>query len=131
MSEGQSQQPPRPLLRRRDQAVVAALVLLATVVLAGWWLAGGGHRGGLVEIDRIERGEAPFQVDLNAADWPELAQLPGIGEILARRIVAAREEEGPFRCPEDLVRVHGIGPKTLEAVQPYLTAVERCGEPEE
>ena len=111
---------PTWLLRRADQAGVAALVLLGLASIGGWWVAHGGCRGRLVEIDRAEPRTAQFQVDLNAADWPELAQLPGIGETLARRIVESRDREGRFLDHEDLERVRGIGPKTLDRVRPYL-----------
>ena len=59
-------------------------------------------------------------MDLNEADWPELAQLPDIGETLARRIVESRNRDGPFLDHEDLQRVRGIGPRTLDRVRPYL-----------
>lgn len=61
-----------------------------------------------------------FRVDVNSASWPELSQLPRIGETLARRIVEEREQNGPFFSPDDLTRVRGIGPKTLEQILPYL-----------
>ncbi len=67
------------------------------------------------------RGEYQFKVALNSATWVEWAQLDGIGEKLARRIVADREEHGAFRSTDDLLRVKGIGPKTLEKLRPYLT----------
>jgi competence protein ComEA len=115
---------PRPfpnwLLRRADQAGVAALVLLGLASVGGWWVAHGGCRGRLIEIDRAEPRAAEFQVDLNEADWPELVQLPGIGETLARRIVESRNRDGRFLDNEDLQRVRGIGPKTLDRIRPYL-----------
>ena len=46
--------------------------------------------------------------------------MPGIGEQLARRIVAERTTGGPFRDWDDLRRVRGIGPRTLEGMRPYL-----------
>jgi len=52
--------------------------------------------------------------------WPELAQLPGIGESLGRRIVESRRQDGPFIDHDDLRRVQGIGPRTLERLKPYL-----------
>jgi competence protein ComEA len=61
-----------------------------------------------------------FVVDVNSAKWPELAQIPGIGETLARRIVETRERNGPFHGVDDLDRVPGVGPKTLERMKPYL-----------
>ena len=46
--------------------------------------------------------------------------MPGIGKTLARRIVASRKTHGPFLDHEELQRVHGIGPRTLDRVRPYL-----------
>jgi competence protein ComEA len=106
-----------------DQAAVAALVLLALASMAVWWYAQGGARGRLIELDRATRQTARFRVDINQADWPELAQLPEIGETLARRIVESREAEGPFADLEELRRVRGIGPKTLERIRPYLRPI--------
>jgi competence protein ComEA len=108
------------LLRRADQAAVGGLVAAGLAAMGVWWAAHGGWSGRLVEVDRAADQTARFQVDLNAAEWPELAQLPGIGETLARRIVESREAEGPFLDQDDLQRVHGIGPKTLDEVRPYL-----------
>jgi competence protein ComEA len=85
-----------------------------------YWLIHGGHRGELIEIDRAEPLTARYLVDLNAAEWPELAELPEIGETLARRIVESRTAAGPFGDHEDLLRVQGIGPRTLDKLRPYL-----------
>ena len=60
-------------------------------------------------------------IDVDRASEAELLRLPGIGPALARRIVAERASGGPFGGPEGLLRVHGIGPKTLEKIRPYLT----------
>lgn len=62
-----------------------------------------------------------FTVEINTVSWPELTCLPGIGEVLARRIVSTREEIGGFTSCEDLKVVRGIGPKTVEKVKPFLT----------
>jgi len=108
------------LLRRADQAAVGTLTLIALVAVAGYWTVQGGGRGGMIEIDRAEPRHAAFEVDLNAATWPELAQLPDVGEVLAKRIVESRETEGPFLDHDGLRRVRGIGPKTLNRIRPYL-----------
>jgi len=60
-------------------------------------------------------------VNLNRATASELRQLPGIGPVTADRIVAYREQHGPFRTPEDLIEVSGIGPRTLERLAPLVT----------
>lgn len=56
--------------------------------------------------------------DLNTADKEALILLPGIGETLADRILAARRENGPFSSWDDLMTVHGIGKKTIEKLKP-------------
>jgi len=57
------------------------------------------------------------RVDLNRAEPTELESLPGIGPALAKRILESRIREGPFRTPEDLLRVRGIGPATLARIR--------------
>ncbi|MCI0493087.1 MAG: helix-hairpin-helix domain-containing protein, partial [Planctomycetes bacterium] len=109
---------PLPLLRRLDQAAVASLVLAALMGMGAYWFVQGGHRGNLIEIDRAEPITARYLVDINKAAWPEFAELPKVGEILARRIVESRAAAGPFGDHDDLMRVNGIGPLTLEKMKP-------------
>src|SRR3989338_3291411 len=65
--------------------------------------------------------EAARGVGVNAADVAELERLPGVGPALAARIVEERECCGPFHSAEDLTRVRGIGHKTRERLEPYVT----------
>lgn len=111
------------LLKRMDQAVVAALGAAGLAAIGIYCLVQGGARGRLIEIDRAGRQTASFQIDINQADWPEFSVLPEIGETLARRIVESRAVDGPFADLEQLRRVQGIGPKTLERIKPYLRPV--------
>lgn len=62
-----------------------------------------------------------LQVNINTADADELQELPGIGQVLARRIIEERERNGAFRIPEDILRVSGIGPVTLNKMLDYIT----------
>jgi outer membrane murein-binding lipoprotein Lpp len=57
-----------------------------------------------------------LRVDVNAAEKEELTQLPGVGEAMAERIIAAR----PYNAPEDLLQVSGIGPALVERLIPHL-----------
>jgi competence protein ComEA len=62
-------------------------------------------------------------IDLNTATAAELDKLPGIGPVLAGRIVAERDKKA-FAKVEDLRRVSGIGQKKLEAIRPLVTVGE-------
>jgi competence protein ComEA len=102
---------------------VAILVLVGLASMIGWWILRGGHAGRLLEVEHAASQTLRFEVDINEAQWPELVLLPGIGETLAKRIVESRRTLGPFRDHDDLRRVRGIGPKTLEGMRPYLRAM--------
>ena len=62
-------------------------------------------------------GEYPSPVNVNRAQIKELEQITGVGPVLASRIVASRQRLGPFRGPEDLLRVPGIGPAVLQRIR--------------
>jgi competence ComEA-like helix-hairpin-helix protein len=59
-------------------------------------------------------------LDLNTATAAELDALPGIGPVLAARIVEHRRRNGAFRRVEELLSVPGIGPRLLERLRPEL-----------
>lgn len=62
-------------------------------------------------------------VDINRASAPELDALPGVGPVLAGRIIAHRDRHGPFRHPDELLAVRGIGPRLLAKLRPCVTVV--------
>ena len=67
---------------------------------------------------RAAEAEAP--IGINTATAADFERLSGIGKVLAARIVAYREEHGPFALVDELINVSGIGPKRLAALR------ERC-----
>lgn len=69
-----------------------------------------------------ERLAPPEPVDINTASAEDLAELPGIGEVLAQRIVDYRGKNGPFRKVEDLLEVPGIGETKLAGLEGRITA---------
>lgn len=107
-------------MRPRDQRTLALVVGLGWLAAVGGWWWQGGFTGQVVDIDRAPALDYRLVIDVNRAAWPELAQLPEIGETLARAIVDSRAREGPFRRADDLLRVRGIGRRTLARMQPYL-----------
>jgi competence protein ComEA len=70
---------------------------------------------------RAETATGPV-VDLNAADARTLSELPGIGPVLAERIVDFRALNGPFASVDGLADVAGVTPQRLDAILPRLTA---------
>jgi len=115
----------------------AALLLVASALRWGWQAVGARQvvppdPDGLPELleesrsaaaDARQRArplEAGERLDPNGASAAELDRLPGIGPATARAIVALREHEGPFAAPEDLLRVKGVGPKTLDRIRDHL-----------
>ena len=63
-----------------------------------------------------ERAADAGKLDVNTAAEKQLRDLPGIGPVLAQRIIAAR----PFRSADDLKKVNGIGDKKYDQIRPYF-----------
>lgn len=77
---------------------------------------------GSIESDQ---GDSPSQEDItainiNTADEETLQELPGVGPVYSRRIVAYREEHDGFNSVEELIEIKGIGEKTLEKLKPLV-----------
>jgi len=107
-------------LRSSDELFIGVLVLIVLLLMTIQWARLSGWGMQPVEIDRHPARIFDYKIDINTATWVEWAQLEGIGETLARRIVADRAQRGPFRDVEDIRRVPGIGVKTLAKVRGWL-----------
>jgi competence protein ComEA len=109
------------------------------IILSGLLVAGGERvyikrsrsfqkiviaRGGIKEeltLKEVERRlKESRKIDINTADADEIASVPGIGEILAARIIEYRDTCGGFNSRDDLLKVPGIGVKKLEGMGEYL-----------
>lgn len=66
-------------------------------------------------------GGAVAKVNLNTATAEQLDELPKVGPVLAQRIVDWRTQQGPFKSPEELDAVDGVGPKMLDTLLPLVT----------
>jgi competence protein ComEA len=91
---------------------------LAACCLALMILATAGAAAGASRSSQASTADTP--IDLNQASAEQLTRLPGIGEALAKRIVDFREQHGPFKRVEDLMKVKGIGEKSFEKLRPYI-----------
>lgn len=83
-----------------------------------------------VQGDYTVEAQAPVEktdadkVNINTADADELETLPGIGPVLARRVIDWRTANGSFTCPEDLLQVSGIGQTTLDGLRDRIITKE-------
>lgn len=89
---------------------VVACMLFAAAVL------GAPVNGGAVDKP-AKPAASVASVNINTASAKELEKLPGIGRATAQNIVAFRNQNGKFSSPDDLSKVKGVGPKTMEKVR--------------
>lgn len=119
---------PRPitsqpaLLHPLIQSITVVIGLFILVLMTWMFLADVGMSP-TVEHHSPHANE-PFRVDMNTATEPEWMLLPGIGLKTAKRILADRDQNGPFRSLDELQRVAGIGPKTIAEIKPYVAPVQ-------
>jgi competence protein ComEA len=110
-------------LQRAEQWSLGLLAGLGIVVLLGYVIYHSLPNRRLIEFDSAPSNSADFSIDLNQANWVEISLLPGIGEVLAKEIVAHREKKGEFRTIDELSSVPGIGPARLSQIRPYIRAI--------
>jgi competence protein ComEA len=95
---------------------------LATAALASAIVMTGPHIPSLAaETPPTTAVSESNPVDLNTADAERLGLLPGIGPSMAGRIIEFRDEHGPFRRVEDLLKIKGIGEKSFQKLRPLVT----------
>lgn len=97
---------------------------IGVAVLAAWGLAGGGvlasedkpaRSGPRAESRAASKAETTAEkVNINSASKTELMKLDGVGSGAAQKIIAYRDSHGPFKRPQDLANVDGLGKGVLE-----------------
>ena len=118
----------------KSEIILLGLTAVFLCALAGLSLRDRQDRvpGVVIETE----GEVPREeiapdfppVDLNTATAEELDTLPGIGESLARRIIAYREANGPFGSIEEIMEVSGIGEAKFAELEDRVTVDNGKGE---
>jgi competence protein ComEA len=83
--------------------------------------AGGSERRRKATVVSVDASPEP--IDLNRASAQELMRLPGIGPVLAGRIIASRDADGRFASIDDLRRIAGLGPAKIERFRSLVTVV--------
>ncbi len=71
--------------------------------------------------DAVSAENPGARININSATAEELEALPSIGEVIAARIIAYREQNGPFRSVDDLIHVEGISDRTIDEIRNLVT----------
>jgi competence protein ComEA len=102
-------------------ASLIALVTLALAVSASACATLPRLASSEVQFDlAAQKAEPGSLINLNTASAQELERLPGVGKVIAERIVAQRSEFGPFRRAEHLMMVRGISDRKFRAIRPMI-----------
>ena len=113
------------------------MLTLVFLALSAGYHAGLGRRAPDFSVETARERPAAVAivtespVDINTAGAEELKELHGVGDVLAERIIAYREEHGPFLRVEDITLVSGIGSAVLENNRERLTVGGLTAEGEE
>ena len=116
--------------------------VIVLVGLVGLEVASAGRRPLQVLGEAATRNDAPRmvdggarpaavadrRVDLNTAGPAELEQLPAIGKKRAADIIAYRKANGPFRRPEDVMKIRGIKEGIFRQIAPHVRVTEPVGD---
>jgi competence ComEA-like helix-hairpin-helix protein len=120
------------IFTRDERGVIVFLViavLVGVIVLAVGRVDPSRVEGLLPSTATVEEEVAEslapvWPLNLNTAGETELVELPGIGPVRAGAIIELRQTLGRFSDPEDLLKVKGIGRRTLERMRPMITVDE-------
>ncbi len=127
-------------MRRNTFSIIAAVTLLFAGFLLGYFtgrnvsgpqiLVAPGVSDGpaVVTAPPLEEAETidavTFPININTASAEMLAQLPGIGEVLAGRIIEYRQAFGAFETPEELMEVEGISENRFHSLADLISVHE-------
>ena len=118
---------------KKASLVMIALTLVFMAFAGGFLIGRNSNRSNVrvstfpnstsapVETTTAPTQTEPLLININTATTEQLTQLPGIGTVIAERIVSYRNTSGPFESLADLTNVEGIGDKKLEGILDYIT----------
>ena len=114
-------------MKKQGVFILLMTMIVFASILIGFFL--GRNTGkSPIQISKVPESTAsndaqePIQkININTADIDKLQEIPGIGAVLAQRIIDFRNENGPFQTVTELTRVEGIGLDRLNQISEYVT----------
>lgn len=118
------------MTRKRGKQICISLFVVFSIFCAGirlaiesqprpqWFVE--NQKESLYDRSRAPAWKGEGSVNINTASKELLCTLPGIGEVIADRIITHREEYGPFPHPMAIMEVRGIGEKLYEKLIPWI-----------
>lgn len=104
--------------RERKVLIFIAAIILCGAVLRFLNIKTNNAVASLNENTKVEE---KFPININTAGLQDLERIPGIGQVMATRIVQYRDSHGKFVSLEDIKKVKGIGNKKFEMMKNYIT----------
>lgn len=109
-----------PEITRSDAAVIAVLCAILIAGVAVGYVGDGARRRPAEHL--LAKRQQLYHIDINSAEQAELELLPGIGPARANKIIAYREEYGPFASVAALKNVKGISEAVVAKLAPFAQA---------
>jgi len=114
-------------MKKSELWTILIPILICVAILTGVFI-GRITSGDRIYIEKHEDSaqvsgtfkDSEGPVDINTANADLLTQIPGIGDVLARRIVDYREKNGPFTDVNELLNISGIGDAKLKSIIAYI-----------
>ncbi|MCX7727033.1 MAG: ComEA family DNA-binding protein [Chitinispirillaceae bacterium] len=108
----------------RSLLMVIICCLLWIIMILHWELGGETSTVSIIEkgtnVDSTREEIERKCININTADLEELTMLPGVGKVIATRIMEYRKTKGKFYKLSDLDKVKGIGPAKLKKIRNYI-----------
>jgi len=104
----------------KPQSPLIALVILAVILSTSACATLPRPKSATHLSSELPKTERASAININTASLPELEKLPGVGQGIAERIVAHREQYGPFRRAEHLMMVRGISDRKFREMRAMI-----------